>query len=132
MVIGSASFADPDGDIVFGIMDLDTERLDDDDEFAGYLERPVGETVAKLCAVVGLDPGACFLEDGAWRVRQAPLPPPCGEGGSERSDETGGACGSAHGPNVIGEPHIPGADPPAARPSSTVPHPDGFAVCPSP
>jgi hypothetical protein len=68
---------DPDGDIVFGMMDIDTERLDDDDEFAGYLDRPVGETVAKLCAIVGLDPGACALEDGAWRVRRPPrfMPP---------------------------------------------------------
>ena len=84
---------DPDGDIIFGMADLDTERLGDADDFAGYLDRPVGETVAKLCAVFGLDPGACVFTDGAWRVRQppAPLPPPCGEGGSERSDETGGA-----------------------------------------
>jgi hypothetical protein len=110
----------------------------------------VGETVAKLCAVFGLDPGACFLENGAWRVRQPPRPTPpvppspSGEGGSERSDETGGERRSDHDPGGICGSSIPGADPPAARPTSTLPHPDGGAcpwarasrdpgaVCPSP
>ena len=53
------------------------EYLGDADEMRGYLDRPVGETVAKLCAALGLDPEACELasEPGGetWIVRRPPL-----------------------------------------------------------
>ena len=39
----------------------------------GYLDRPVGETVAKLCAALGLDPQACEPDGDAWRVRRPPI-----------------------------------------------------------
>ena len=39
------------------------------DEFRNYLDRPVGETVARLCALLRLDPTSCVLQDGAWMVR---------------------------------------------------------------
>ena len=39
----------------------------------GYLDRPVGETVARLCAALGLDPEACEPDGDAWRVRRPPL-----------------------------------------------------------
>jgi hypothetical protein len=44
--------------------------LDDGDDLNGYLDRPVGETVARLCAILGLDADACKFEDGEWRVRR--------------------------------------------------------------
>ena len=46
------------------------EYLGDADEMRGYLDRPVGETVAKLCAALGLDPEACAPDGAAWRVRR--------------------------------------------------------------
>ena len=46
--------------------------LEDLDEHAGWLSRPVGETVAKLCADLGLPPDACFKRGDAWIVRRAP------------------------------------------------------------
>ena len=49
------------------------EYLGDADEMRGYLDRPVGETVAKLCATLGLDPDACALDGESWKVRR----PPC-------------------------------------------------------
>jgi len=113
---GSEPEFDPGGYLFDRMMDVDVERLDDSDEFAGYLDRPVGETLAKLCAIVGLDPGACVLDDGVWRVWEAPAPiPPSarGEGGSERSDETGGERRRDHDPTVICGSSISGADPPA-------------------
>ena len=44
----------------------------DADEFRGWLDRPVGETVARLCAAVDLDPDSCALVGEAWRVRRPP------------------------------------------------------------
>ncbi len=48
------------------------EFLDDTDEFRDYLDRPVGETVAKLCAAIGLDPDSCRLHGDVWKVRRPP------------------------------------------------------------
>jgi len=39
----------------------------------GYLDRPIGETVVRLCAAMGLDPEACQPDGETWRVRRAPL-----------------------------------------------------------
>jgi hypothetical protein len=44
----------------------------DADEFRGWLGRPVGETVARLCAAVNLDPDSCKMVGDAWRVRRPP------------------------------------------------------------
>ena len=44
----------------------------DADEFRGWLDRPVGETVARLCAAVDLDPDSCARVGDAWRVRRPP------------------------------------------------------------
>ena len=48
------------------------EYLGDPDEMRGYLDRPVGETVARLCAAMGLDPEACESDGETWRVRRPP------------------------------------------------------------
>ena len=48
------------------------------------------------------------------------LPPPCGEGRSARSDDRVGVCGS--------DGRLPTIHPD----QPTLPHPDRFAVCPSP
>jgi hypothetical protein len=44
----------------------------DADEFRGWLGRPVGETVARLCAALDLDPDSCAQVGDAWRVRRPP------------------------------------------------------------
>ena len=49
------------------------EYLGDADEMRGYLDRPVGETVARLAAALGLDPDACVPDGETWRVRRPPL-----------------------------------------------------------
>ena len=48
------------------------ELLFDGDEFKDYLERPVGETVAKLRAAMGLDPALCVLDGETWKARRPP------------------------------------------------------------
>ena len=46
-------------DLADRLLDDAREYLVDADEMRGYLDRPVGETVARLCAALGLDPEAC-------------------------------------------------------------------------
>ncbi len=60
-------------DLCDRLLDDAQEYLGDADEMRGYLDRPVGETVAKLCAALGLDPQACEPDGDAWRVRRPPL-----------------------------------------------------------
>jgi hypothetical protein len=114
------------------LMDDAREYLEDADEMRGYLDRPVGETVSRLCAAMGLDPEACEPDGQTWRVRRPVLnfelrleerarkygQPPSPEVGRDRSQ-------SDQGGEVSMKPH-------AAVESATLPHPDGFAVCPSP
>ena len=59
-------------EVIERLMEDTEEYLGDADEFRGYLDRPVGETVAKLCAALGLDPDACALDGETWKVRRAP------------------------------------------------------------
>ena len=54
------------------LMEDAQEYLGDADEMRGYLDRPVGETVKKLCAAMGLDPDACVPDGETWRVRRPP------------------------------------------------------------
>jgi hypothetical protein len=127
------------------LMDDAREYLGDADEMRGYLDRPVGETVARLCAAMGLDPEACEPDGETWRVRRPVLnwelrleerarkfghPPPSPEVGRDRSR-------SDQGGEVSMKPH-------GAVESAALPHPDGGAcprarasrdpgaVCPSP
>ena len=121
-------------DLADRLLDDAREYLVDADEMRGYLDRPVGETVVRLCAAMGLDPEACESDGETWRVRRPPLdfelrieekarkypapPPPSPEVGRDRSR-------SDQGGEVSMKPH-------ATVESATLPHPDGFAVCPSP
>lgn len=59
-------------DMVERLLEDTLEHLADADEMRGWLDRPVGETVAKLCTALGLDPDACAAEAGAWTVRRPP------------------------------------------------------------
>ena len=59
-------------DVADRLLDDAREYLDDVDEMRGYLDRPIGETVAKLCAAMGLDPEACESDGETWRVRRPP------------------------------------------------------------
>jgi hypothetical protein len=115
------------------LLDDAREYLVDADEMRGYLDRPVGETVARLCAAMGLDPEACESDGETWRVRRPTLnfelrleerarkygePHPSPEVGRDRSRSDQGGEVSMK-PDNIAESAIP-------------PHPDGFAVCPCP
>jgi hypothetical protein len=90
------------------LMEDAREHLLDADDLRDWLDRPVGETVARLCAALGLDPDACAVEDDAWRIRRPPteferhlrpsLPSLHGEGGFEHSEKTGGEWRSCNDP----------------------------------
>jgi hypothetical protein len=115
------------------LLDDAHEYLDDADEMRGYLDRPIGETVAKLCAAMGLDPDACEPDGETWRIRRPPLDfeirlaeralkygassslPRSGEGQDAKHPGWGTLSATAN-----------------AGDNPTQPHPDGFAVCPSP
>jgi hypothetical protein len=60
-------------DLCDRLLDDAQEYLGDADEMRGYLDRRVGERVAKLCAALGLDPDACEPDGETWRVRRPPL-----------------------------------------------------------
>ncbi len=80
------------------LMDMD-ELLEDADEFRGFLDRPVGETIARLCETLGLDPALCVRDGDGWKLRrdpylyehnlmergQLPPSPPCGGTGCAAS-----------------------------------------------
>ena len=72
----------------------------DADEFRGWLDRPVGETVARLCAAVDLDPDSCALVGETWRVRR---PPRDFELFLERRDRAMAALVSAPGEGAVAE-----------------------------
>jgi len=72
----------------------------DADEFRGWLDRPVGETVARLCAAVELDPDSCALVGETWRVRR---PPRDFELFLERRDRAMAALVSAPGEGAVAE-----------------------------
>ena len=41
-------------------------------EFRDYLRRPVGETVARFCELLNLDPTCCIKDGEAWMFRSPP------------------------------------------------------------
>jgi hypothetical protein len=55
-----------------------TDEIDallyDCDEFRDFLDRPVGETIARLCKTLGLDPALCVRDGDGWKVRREPFP----------------------------------------------------------
>jgi len=65
-------YAEPEGPETESLRRDMREVLSDGDEFQDYLERPVGETVAKLRAAMGLDAAPCVLDGKIWRVRRGP------------------------------------------------------------
>jgi hypothetical protein len=46
------------------------ERLDDEDVFGDLLERPISESVARLCKQLGLEPDWAELAEELWAVRE--------------------------------------------------------------
>ena len=48
------------------------EHMCDADEFRGWLDRPVGETVTQLCAALGLGPDSIVKDGEVWKVRRPP------------------------------------------------------------
>ena len=103
------------------------ERLKDSDDFEDYRERPPGETVAKLCAAFGLDPEFCIqADDETWMIRHRDPHPSHLWGGTDRGL-------SAEARRAKEETLRVG---PVTESDAGVlphePHPDGYAVCPSP
>ena len=97
------------------LMDM-FERLNDSDDFDDYRERPPGETIAKLCAVFGLDPEFCIqADDETWMVRHG-NPPPSHLWGATDAERVRVGQVTESGAGVLPD----------------EPHPDGFAICPSP
>ena len=47
----------------------EVENLLDSDRFADYEERPVGETIARLCQALGLDPDWCVQSGAGWAIK---------------------------------------------------------------
>ena len=66
-------FADEDQEEVERYLEY-VEELFDRDELHGYLDRPVGETVARLCKTLGLDPNLCIQDADGWKIRRDPYP----------------------------------------------------------
>ena len=54
------------------VMEDVREHLLDVDEFRGWLDRPVGETVSRICKALGVDPGACVRDGREWIIHRPP------------------------------------------------------------
>ena len=85
-------FADEDQDEVESYI-CDMEELFDRGELHGYVDRPVGETVARLCKTLGLSPDLCIQDADGWKIRRDPypfeeanLPPPSPPGATGFTD----------------------------------------------
>jgi hypothetical protein len=48
--------------------------LEDEREYGDWLNRPIGETVAKLCVALGLSPDSCVKRGGVWMIRRPSTP----------------------------------------------------------
>ncbi len=48
-----------------------SEFLCDATEFDD-INRPIGETIARLCKILGLEPGYCIPDGDGWKIRRAP------------------------------------------------------------
>ncbi len=116
-------------DLCDRLLDDAQEYLGDADEMRGYLDRPVGETVAKLCAALGLDPEACEPDGDTWRVRRPPLDFELRIEEKARKYPPSPLWGGTDGEAVrVGlSPECPDS-----LDTPTQPHPGCFASCPSP
>jgi hypothetical protein len=73
VMYGDGEAETDEGDALCREMLIDKEDLLRDlAEFEDYLDRPVGETIARLCVALGLDPDTCVRDGGGWRVRRPP------------------------------------------------------------
>ena len=87
-------FADEDQEDVESYID-NMEELFDRNELHGYVDRPVGETVARLCKTLGLSPDLCIQDADGWKIRRDPYPfeedatppSPCGATGFTDLDD---------------------------------------------
>ena len=68
-------YPEPDGDELDKVRSAAEDFRWEFDEFRDYLDRPVGETVARLCARLNLDPASCIDDGGTWMVRCPPRQP---------------------------------------------------------
>jgi hypothetical protein len=69
------------------------ERLQDEDEIVSFGTLPIGASVARLCAALGLAPDWSLWEDKAWAIREAEsgaAGSPYGRGWTGRWDEGAG------------------------------------------
>ncbi len=62
---------------LFEALNADMETLlDIGDEFDGFVDRPIGETVAQICKVLGLDPEWSRWDGKQWVMKKASWRPP--------------------------------------------------------
>ena len=53
-------------------LEREVEELLIADDFLGYEDRPVGETIARLCQALGLDPDFCVEAKKGWKIKNCP------------------------------------------------------------
>lgn len=100
--VGETDEPNENGDIGEALRAAADEWLTCSGEFDGYLQRPVGETVARLCEALGLDPDWSVETEAGWRVKILPFslppssrvpPPPKGAGRAAGLAGANGATG---------------------------------------
>ncbi len=106
---------DPDTEAAERLFADMCERLEDTYEFRDYLDRPVAETIARLCKSLGLDPPPSPL----WGGTDGDLFPEARRAKVEASEAA-----QAKRNEPPPTPNDPGG--------GHEPHPDAFSVCPSP
>jgi hypothetical protein len=118
-----------EGDALCREMLIDKENLLSDlGEFEDWLDRPIGETVARLCAELGLPADTCVRQGDAWLVKRPPTPYRIFRDHLERRPPSPSGEGQTAKPSGWGS--LDEVHPPAE--SATLPHPGRSASRPSP
>jgi len=75
-LVGHAIAAEVDnGEALKDCLDAMDERLDEDEAYEDYADRPLRETVERLCADLGLTPDWSLWTDDGWALPPAALRP---------------------------------------------------------
>jgi len=71
-LVGHAIYAEIDNqEALWDCLDAMDERLDEDEAYEGYADRPLRETVERLCADLGLTPDWSLWTDEGWVIPPA-------------------------------------------------------------
>ncbi len=104
------------------------DLLGDLDQYGDWLNRPVGETVVRLCVALGLEPAGCIKQGDKWMVRR---PDTLYETLQEERRTSSSLPQSGEG-QAAQRPGWGAAGDPSMIDVAATPHPDRFAICPSP